>query len=381
MRIYIDVSVLMLATFVTGIQRVTTEIAVRLIENRGQDVILLYYNAANNVYHRIENQFFLEYYTQHKGKKEKMITKEQVNFMNIEKNAVFFDLDAAWMCRVKRSFLLPILKKRGIKIIAHIYDIISITHPQFCLQRGVYNFMDYIGAHLQYADKIIVNAKMTEDELKKLADRLGINLPPCSIIPLGADFTKQETVSDSQVSKEISRLVKERPYILMVGTIEPRKNHRLILDAYDLKLKEMGYNIILAGYMGWNMEEFASRLKNHPDYNKRVYHLSEPDDLTIGYLYQHAKFLAFCSYTEGFGLPLIESIQQGTPVIASDIPVFREVADGYCIWFEQDNVEELCACIKKYTENDKFYQQLKWKLRSYRGQDWDYCEKKFEEIL
>lgn len=373
MKIYIDVSVLTLATFVTGIQRVTREITVRLIENRNDDVILLHYNAKENVYHKIDNQKFCEYYLHGKGVKNKMITRQKIELQEIREGTVFFDLDAAWMCRVKRSYLLPILKRQGARIVAHIYDIISITHPQYCLQRGVYNFMDFIGAHLQYADEIIVNAYATVDEMQKLADKVGVQLPLCHVVPLGADFGKKEIIEDGQVSARLVTIVKDRPYILMVGTIEPRKNHKLLVEAYDKGLKEMGYNIIMAGYMGWDMDEFAQKLHIHPDYNQRIFHLEGLDDKSITYLYQNAKCLAFCSYTEGFGLPLIEAVMRGTPVIASDIPVSREIMGDSCIWFEQDNVEDFC---KKIAEVELVKQE-----NAYTVVGWKDCFKKMVEIL
>ena len=283
MKIYIDVSVLTLATFVTGIQRVTREITIRLIEKEQENVVLLHYNARDNVYHRIDNAAFCQYYRHGTGVKNKMITRERIELSDMTEGDVFFDLDAAWMCRVKRSWLLPLLKKQGVRIVAHIYDIISITHPQYCLERGVYNFMDFIGAHLQYADDIIVNAQATVDELQKLTQRLGISLPPCHVIPLGADFAKQEIITEDQVPKNVVEAVQDRPYILMVGTIEPRKNHKLLLEAYDKGLKEMGYNIIMAGYMGWNMEEFEQKLESHPDYGKRIFHFTGLDDKAIAF--------------------------------------------------------------------------------------------------
>lgn len=356
MRIYIDVSVLTLATFVTGIQRVTREIAVRLIESEGENVVLLHYNAKDGLYHKIDNRLFCQYYKEGLGVKNKMITGQKIGFAEIGEGCIFFDLDAAWMCRVKRSWLLPIIKSQGAEIVAHIYDIISITHPQYCLQRGVYNFMDYIGAHLQYADAFIVNAKATEDELRKLADRVGVPLPTCHVVPLGADFGKWEIVEENCVPETVAVAAKSAPYILMVGTIEPRKNHKLLLEAYDRELKKAGYHIIMAGYMGWNMEEFATRLENHSDFGKGIFHFSGLDDKAISYLYQHAEFLAFCSYTEGFGLPIIEALQRGTPVLAADIPVLREVGGDHCIWFEQDNVSDLCEKVIKATGKLGVYQ-------------------------
>ena len=381
MKIYIDVSVLTLATFVTGIQRVTREITIRLIEKEQENVVLLHYNARDNVYHRIDNAAFCQYYRHGTGVKNKMITRERIELSDMTEGDVFFDLDAAWMCRVKRSWLLPLLKKQGVRIVAHIYDIISITHPQYCLERGVYNFMDFIGAHLQYADDIIVNAQATVDELQKLTQRLGISLPPCHVIPLGADFAKQEIITEDQVPKNVVEAVQDRPYILMVGTIEPRKNHKLLLEAYDKGLKEMGYNIIMAGYMGWNMEEFEQKLESHPDYGKRIFHFTGLDDKALAFLSQHAKFLAFCSYTEGFGLPIIEAIQRGTPVLAADVPVLREVGGDYCVWFEQDDAGELCEAVCALANSSGWYEKLKNNNKCFHAVTWEKCHSMMDKVL
>lgn len=381
MKIYIDVSVLTLATFVTGIQRVTREITIRLIEKEQENVVLLHYNARENIYHRINNDAFCQYYRYGKGVKNKMITRERIELSEMTEGDVFFDLDAAWMCRVKRSWLLPILKKQGVRIVAHIYDIISITHPQYCLERGVYNFMDFIGAHLQYADDIIVNAQATVDELQRLTQRLRISLPTCHVVPLGADFAKQEIITEDQVPKNVVEAVQDRPYILMVGTIEPRKNHKLLLEAYDKGLKEMGYNIIMAGYMGWNMEEFEQKLESHPDYGKRIFHFTGLDDKAIAFLYQHAKFLAFCSYTEGFGLPIIEAIQRGTPVLAADVPVLREVGGDYCVWFEQDDAGELCEAVCALANSSGWYEKLKNNNKCFHAVTWEKCHSMMDKVL
>lgn len=371
MKVFIDVSVLTLATFVTGIQRVTKEVAVRLIGCENMEIVLLHYNAADDVYYRIDNDAFADYYMRHKGKKEKMITKIKVPFAEMGQGTIFFDLDAAWMSRMKRSYLLPILKKQGARIVAHIYDIISITHPQYCLERGVYNFMDYIGAHLQYADKLIVNAQATTMELQKLAVKLQCELPPCAVVPLGADFREKKAIREEDIPKEVAGAAADGPFILMVGTLEPRKNHKLVLDAYDRALKKMGYQIIFTGYLGWNMEQFAERLHSHPDFGKGVYHFEGLDDNAISYLYQKAKFLAFCSYTEGFGLPIIEAIGRGTPVIAADIPVSREVAGEYPVWFTQDDVEEFCERVREYDQDESRYRTCRERLKNYRAQTWD----------
>jgi len=381
MKVYIDVSVLTLATFVTGIQRVTREIAIRLIGMGDVEIILLHYNARKNLFYKINNIAFIDFYAHNQGKKEKMITRQAVELQEIGQGNIFFDLDAAWMSRVKRSYILPVLRQQGARIVAHIYDIISVTHPEYCLQRGVYNFMDYIGAHLQYADGMISNAQATVDELCKLSKHLQVGLPKCHVVSLGADYGNKEIIADSQVPSELVSAVKDKPYILMVGTIEPRKNHKLLLEAYEKGLKDMGYNIIMAGYMGWNMEVFAEVILKHSDYQKRIFHFEGLEDEGITYLYQHARFLAFCSYVEGYGLPIIESIMRGTPVIAADTPVYREIAGDYCIYFKQDNADDLCERLSYYQENEDMYQQLKSWQTDYKAYTWETSAYKIKEIL
>lgn len=382
MKIYIDVSVLTMAAFLTGIQRVTREITLRLIADPAVETVLLYYHVAKDSYYRIDNRAFFRYYTGHTGMKEKMVTRQKVPVSEIGQGAVFFDLDAAWMCRVKRSYLLPILKKQGAVIVAHIYDIISVTHPQYCLQRGVCLFMDYIGAHLQYADAMIVNAQATVTELEKLSAQTGCVLPPCTVIPLGADFQEKKAASQDKVRKSLRTAVKRcGPYLLMTGTIEPRKNHKLLLQAYDEGLRDMGYGILFAGYMGWDMEEFEQDMKRHPDYGKRIFWFSGLRDDELSYLYRHAQFLVFCSYTEGFGLPVIEALQRGTPVLAADIPVTRETAGEYCVYFAQDDARQICSRVSYYRDNMEAYERLRKRIREYRPGDWDTCYGSMRQLL
>lgn len=359
--IYIDVSVLTLATFVTGIQRVTREVILRIIEKDEDALELLHYNAKDECFRIIDNKKYYDFYKNGKGIKQRMITGEKRRIEEIGQGDVWFDLDAAWMGKVRRSYLLPILKKQGCRIISHIYDIISLTHPQYCLERGVYNFSDYIGAHLSYDDEIIVNAKATKDELEKLISKSDISLPECHVIYLGANFSNDRKIEKNEVTEEVAKATENSKYLLMVGTVEPRKNHKLVLDAFDGKgmdgdtpsLKEQGYKLIIAGSMGWKMEDFEKRLKEHPDMGKDLFFFEGLGDKDISFLYQNAEYLIFASYVEGFGLPIIEGVMKGTRVVCADVPVLREIGGNKCLWFKQGDAESLASVIYEDTRNGK----------------------------
>lgn len=113
----------------------------------------------------------------------------------------------------------------------------------------------------------------------------------------------------------------------MVGTIEPRKGHRVALDALDL-LWQRGIDVRLTivGKLGWNARKFVERLQVHPEWNVRLFWDSQATDDQLQGYYADADCLIASSFAEGFGLPIVEAGHFGKPVIASDIPVFREVA-------------------------------------------------------
>lgn len=122
------------------------------------------------------------------GSKDELVTDQRVNPVNMQPGTVFFDIDGVWSLSLKRSHLLPILKANGVKLVVYVYDIIPITHPQFCHEQTVYNFMTYIGAYLQCADLIIASAQSTLDEIDKLLEQLNLPKIPGKVSWLGSDL-------------------------------------------------------------------------------------------------------------------------------------------------------------------------------------------------
>ena len=120
-----------------------------------------------------------------------------------------------------------------------------------------------------------------------------------------------------------------RPHFLMVGTLEPRKGHRIALDAFD-KLWAEGVDaaLTIVGKTGWGIDHLVERIKHHPELGKRLVWHESVDDAELSRLYSSCDALIAASFAEGFGLPIVEAGHFGKPVLASDIPVFREVGAG-----------------------------------------------------
>jgi glycosyltransferase involved in cell wall biosynthesis len=135
----------------------------------------------------------------------------------------------------------------------------------------------------------------------------------------------------------------------MVGTLEPRKGNLQVLDAFE-KLWHRGsdVNLVVVGKQGWMVEALIDRLHNHEELGKRLFWLEGISDEYLEKVYAASTCLIAASYGEGFGLPLIEAAQQKLPIIARDIPVFREVAGEHAFYFQADHPAELAQALQAW---------------------------------
>ena len=370
MKIYMDLSTIMSVDFITGIQRVVREITVRMIKHTEHEFYLLLYSCKNNCFLRLSNERFLDYFLEGKGEKGRILTPEKIGYRDIPSGAIFFELDGVWNSPLKRSYLFPILKQNGVKIVTQVYDLIPLTEPQFCHENTCANFMVYVGANLKYADLIITSAQTTIDVLNSLTDRIGLDRKKATVVGLSSDFSKKND-SNGSVDPAVEKIAEGSKYLLMLGTIEPRKNHALVIDALESGLAKAGVKAIFAGRIGWNVKELEKRIKTHPLYNKSLFFVEKPDDATVDYLYKHAFAVAFPTFNEGFGLPMIEAFMRGTPVIASDIPVLHEVAGDYADYFDPHSKEDLIRCVNELLSSEEKYAAKKARLKEYVPYTWD----------
>lgn len=173
---------------------------------------------------------------------------------------------------------------------------------------------------------------------------------------LGADITESSPSRGLPEGHDtLCRRFSATTTFLMVGTIEPRKGHRQVLDAFD-RLWAAGWslNLVIVGKQGWMVDDLVDRLRSHPHRQQQLFWLEGTSDEFLEKIYAASSCLIAASHAEGFGLPLIESAQHGLPIIARDIPVFREVAGDHAHYFRDDGPEPLARTITQWLE---LYQQ------------------------
>ncbi|WP_434580934.1 glycosyltransferase [Sulfurimonas sp. NW15] len=252
------------------------------------------------------------------------------------------DLSGSFILEAARTGLFEAYKAKGVKISFVVYDLLPVLQPQFFPKESEDIHTKWLDTVSNVADSLICISNAVAEELsswiethkqKKRTDLEILSLH------LGADI-QNITVAQglTAVQKEqLDRLDKNMTF-LMVGTIEPRKGHRQVLEAFELLWAEgVAVNLIIVGKRGWMVDNFIQKLTNHPKQNKQLLWLEGIDDAFLKKLYSFSDALIVASEAEGFGLPLIEAAHYNLPVIARDIPVFREVAQNCAYFFANEN--------------------------------------------
>ncbi len=233
---------------------------------------------------------------------------------------VFLDMEAAWLNPWSRRDLLPHLRRFAVETAAIVHDVAPITHPEWFEPASSFRFEKFLRAHLEHGSHFFCISQHTRRQLLNVAAEFGYPQPATSLLPMGALKT----------SVESSEPTTERSMLLMVGTLEPRKNHDLVLGLFDrLDSEGVDVELQLVGSRGWKSSDLISRITNHRHYGERLRWRSGLSDDALAALYTDAAAVLVPSLDEGFGLPVIEALAHGTPVVASDHPALREAGGTY----------------------------------------------------
>jgi glycosyltransferase involved in cell wall biosynthesis len=140
-----------------------------------------------------------------------------------------------------------------------------------------------------------------------------------------------------------------RASFLMVGTVEPRKGHAQVVAAFErLWSQGMELNLVIIGKPGWMVESLIERLRSHREADNRLFYVEWASDQMLLQLYKESAALIMASEGEGFGLPLIEAAHHKLPIIARDLPVFKEVAGEYAYYFHGTEPDDLAKAIRDW---------------------------------
>jgi alpha-1,2-rhamnosyltransferase len=243
-------------------------------------------------------------------------------------------------------------------IVAVVYDLIPLTHPQFCDENLVRVFDHWFGWVARTADGFVaisqtISEQVRQDVSRRMGPQAGA-LKWHGYFRLGSDLDQGQT--SGLVRKPVLSMFSQGlPVYLMVSTIEPRKNHVYLVNAFE-KIWANGGQVALCivGKVGWKCAELVHRITQHPELGKRLFMFNDLSDTELERCYQQSRALMFPSFVEGFGLPLVEAMQRGLPAFASDIAVFREVGGEFLAYFDIGDPASLAHSVLAFESSGQF---------------------------
>lgn len=268
----------------------------------------------------------------------------------LRRGDVFLGLDLLTALVAENESLLLEMRDRGVRVFFTIYDLLPVLMPQAFPPGTETFFANWLRTISRVSDGVVCISRAVADEFAGWVARNPAERDTAVHIGhfhLGADLLPHAPDAGLPFgTRRALRRLASRPSLLMVGTIEPRKGHGDALAAAELLwARGVDFNLVIAGKAGWLMDELVARIKKHPELKRRLHWFGHVSDALLLELYSRCSALLAASRGEGFGLPLIEAAQQGLPIIARDIPVFREVAAEHAYYFSADKPEALAEAI------------------------------------
>lgn len=250
-------------------------------------------------------------------------------------------------------------KKTGVAVHVVVYDLLPLQHPQWFNKTTTRNFKRWIKWVAVYADNAICISESVKAELTGwLSAKFG--LPgatlPASTMVLGADI--EASAPSGGLPPDAGFLLarlRNTPAVVMVGTLEPRKGHDQALAAFEHLWKipnpaAPAPLLVIVGRPGWKTEALQEQLRMHPQAGKRLFWFEDISDEFLLRLYTACRGVLVASRAEGFGLPLVEAALHGKPVLARDIPVFREIGVAGVTYFNGETPQGLATAINQWLQ-------------------------------
>jgi glycosyltransferase involved in cell wall biosynthesis len=263
------------------------------------------------------------------------------------------------------------------------YDLLPVTHPHWfpvsekpIFEKWLKTIKEFDGViSISRATSEALNGWMQENPRRR-------ERPFRSrVAHIGADIAESVPSKGLPLNaKDILSKISNHTAFLMVGTVEPRKGHDQVLEAFEyLWSRGLTYQLVIVGKPGWNVAQLVKRFEQHLERNKLFYWLPDISDEFLEMLYECSACLLAASEGEGFGLPIIEAAQHGLPVLARDIFVFREIAGEHASYFVSNNGLELSHELENWS--DKFATDTHIKSLNLSYSTWsrfaEECEKLF----
>ena len=272
-------------------------------------------------------------------------------------------------------------EKVGFRFALFCYDIIPLMFPQFYRFADVQAHRDYCQLAFSVADLVIFSSHAIESDVRAYCDAHSIVLGKTGVCPLGAH------IRSPLVEEPLPAGLERNRYALLVSTIEPRKGHRLIYDAW-VKLLEAGipqrsrFKLVFAGRVGWMVNDFMHDLRTDLRLKGTLVVITGAEDSGIAALYRGAAFCLYPSRYEGYGLPVVEAFSYGKAVLASTGGALPEVVDGFSPCLDPLDAEAWRRMLQTWIEDPRSRASYEERIRTaFRHPNWAEASQRFFALV
>jgi len=226
---------------------------------------------------------------------------------------------------------------------AVIHDLTYIDLPDYVAAKNRSDLTRYVPRQIKRSKFVIT---VSEFSKKRICEEYSLEPEKVIVTPIPPETPV--IYKEKERTETLAQLGITKPFLLFLGTIEPRKNVLQLIAAYEQLPEALRsqFQLVIAGRIGWNCEDEETKLAEVAGKGQVVY-CNYVDDAARAILFQCAEYFVHASHYEGFGMPLLEAMSYGTPCIVSDIAVFHEVAGDAAQYFDQENVVDIAAAIRK----------------------------------
>lgn len=278
---------------------------------------------------------------------------------------VLFNSGDLWWQKKYVSVLLDLQARTGVRIVQMIHDLFVIDRPEWFKPGFARLFKGEFEKLAPHVDRWLTNSRFVTGQLTRYLERRSLPVQPSAVLPMGWDsFAHLSMAADHRDDDVLQRYgLAGRPFILFVGTVEPRKNLSTLLDAFGLLRAEIGPivpDLVVVGGWGWRSGTVRSRLRR----DRSVHWFRAIPDADLAVFYRGARFTVAPSVTEGWGLPVQESIAYGTPCIASSGGALPEAGAGLAVFFDPFDTGALKTAMARWIIDDGALAEAKAKIAS-----------------
>ena len=255
-------------------------------------------------------------------------------------------------------FSAPLLHKGPVVVTIH--DIISILFPQTIKFASRIFYSKWMPLSYRKALQIITISNSTKNDIVKV---LGIDKDKITVIPLAVDEKFNDTVGATEVARVKAKYKLPKRYILHIGTLEPRKNLSFLIEAFSEVIRDRAFDdlrLVITGKKGWYFEGLFEKVRKL-NLEEKVIFTGYFDEEDKPALYKGAIVFAFPSLYEGFGLPPLEAMASGVPVISSNTSSMPEVIGDAGILISPEDHDAWVENIKKVVSSQELQDEMKIK--------------------